>query len=222
MAVALSDLRTRAQARGDFESDANVSTAAWNAFINGSRKKLRRLLVAANPQQFVASKDFSLTGTTHTYVLTSNVPTFWKALSLDKLNSSNADDFEKVKRFLWAERNRLGQRSYRIYASTLEVRPASLNVGDYRLWFIEQPVLLVADGDALTLVEDMWDEFIVLEAAVKARRRQQKSADDLVSELSDLVKEIPRMAGDNDVGEADRILDVDDDGSFWRPALPGA
>lgn len=219
MPETLGNLRTRAQARADFENDANVTAPSWATFINASRQRLRRILVAVNPQLFLNSKAFTLAGATYTYDLLANAPTFWKALSLDRSTGSAPDDFEVVRRFIWAERNRAIDRMYRIYGNTLEVRPQTMAASSYVLWYVTQPAVLTIDADALDLVEDIYSEFIVLEAATKARRRQQKDASDLVSELRELIPDIKASAADNDVGEPDRVQDVDS-GFPWRPVLP--
>jgi hypothetical protein len=216
----LAQLRTNAQARADFENDSNVTTAAWASFINGSRQRLRRLLVGCNPQLFLLSKAFTLTSPSYTYDLLANAPTFWKALSLDYMTTgASVDDFSVVPRFMWAERNRTVDRVYRVYSNTLEIRPQRLAAGSYTLWYVEQPTALAADGDQLTLAEDIYSEVIVLESAIKARRRQQKDANDLTAELTEMVADVRRMAGDNDVGEADRVVDADSV-PYWRPRYP--
>ncbi len=220
MPTTLAQLRTNAQARADFENDSNVSPAAWASFINGSRQRLRRLLVGCNPQLFLNSKAFTLTSPTNTYDLLANAPTFWKALSLDYLFSgASVDDFVQVPRFMWQERNRATDRMYRIYGNTLEVRPQRLAAGNYTLWYVEQPATLSLDADTLLLAEDIYSEVIVLEAAVKARRRQGKDAADLTQELVEMVADVRRYAGDNDVGEPDRVVDVDSV-PFWKPRYP--
>lgn len=220
MPVALSTLRTAAQGRADMESDGNVASSVWNTYINGARRKLRVLMVQANPQQFLASASFTLSGSTYTYDLSANVTTFWKALALDKVNGAQADQIERVPRFLWAERMRAIPRSYRIYSATLEIRPASSAAGDYALWYIQQPATLSADGDTLLLVEDMWQDYITIEAAIRARKRQRRDTADLVEELREWTQMIKSGAMDNDVGEPDRVLDVYDQDWTGRPRLP--
>lgn len=219
MPTTLAQLRTQAQARADFEFDTNVTNASWASFINGSRKRLRRLLVGVNPQLFLNSKAFTLAGATYQYDLLVNAPTFWKSLALDFTQGTGVDDFQQIGRFMWHERNRPTDRVYRVTGNTLEIRPQRMAAGSYVLWYIEQPAVLAADVDALTLAEDIYDEFIILDAATKARRRQQKDAADLTRELVDLVADIKIAAADNDVGEPDRVLEVDSS-PFWRPRLP--
>lgn len=220
MPTTLAQLRTQAQARADFENDTNVTNVSWASFINGSRKRLRRLLVSANPQLFLASNAFTFAGSTFQLSLAALSPAFWKVLALDfSTAGSGADAFMQVPRFLWHERNRVWDRAYRAYGNTLEVRPAQAAAGNYVLWYVSQPVALVADGDQLDVVEDMYDEFIILDAASKARRRQQKDSAALDTELMALEKDVRIAAADNDVGEPDRVLDVEDAG-YRRPWLP--
>lgn len=220
MPATLAQLRTNAQARADFENDGNVSTAAWLSFINGSRQRLRRLLVGCNPQLFLSSKAFTLTAPSYTYDLLANTPTFWKTLSLDYMTTgASVDDFVPVPRFMWQERNRAIDRTYRVYGNTLEIRPQRMAFGNYVLWYVTQPVALAADVDVIDLAEDIYSEVIVLEAAIKARRRQQKDAADLTAELAEMVADVRRSAGDNDVGEPDRVVDVSTT-QYWRPRYP--
>lgn len=220
MPETLVNLRTRAMARADMESDPNVTTAAWNGFINASRKRLRRILVAAYPQYFLKSATFTLSGASYTYALASSVADFWKVLSLDRQSGSAADSYDPVPRFVWAERFAMYDRNFRVYTGTLEIRPASQAAGTYTIWYIAQPAVLSGDSDAIDLTEDMWDEFIVLEAAIKARKRQRKDVADLDAELAVMIPEIRSSASDNDVGEPDRVLDVESMRGGWRPRLP--
>jgi hypothetical protein len=215
----LVNLRTRVQGRADLENDANVATSLLTSFINASRKRLRRVLVTANPWYFVKSASFTLSGSTYTYNLAANVTDFWKSLALDRVLGTAADQIAPVPRFMWRERFSSFDRSYRIYTGTLEIRPAGVAAGSYVLWYINQPAALSADGDAIDLAEDMWDEFIVLDAAIKARKRQQKNSDDLVAELKELTEEILRAGADSDVGEPDRVIDVES-ATSWRERLP--
>jgi hypothetical protein len=224
--TSLGSLKTQLLARADLEFDANISgvTGLLNGYVNASRQRLRRLLVSANPQLFVTSKAFTLTGTTFTYDLGANAPTFWKSLALDLVTGSQADQIERVKRFVFAERTmQVEWISFRIYGNTLEIRPASQAPGSYVLWYIEQPAVMADDvNDKLLLVEDMWSEFVVLDGAIKARKRQQKNAQDLVDELKELAMELRTGAADNDAGEPDRVLDVDSEASWRPPRLPPA
>lgn len=222
MPETLLGLRTRAQGRADMETDANIATTVWNAYINASRQRLRRILVATNVDLFLKSKTFTLTGGNSSYIydLAANVTDFWKVMALDKNIDSQADNIQRIGRFMFAERFRAIDISYRVFNDNLELRPASAAAGNYTLWYIPQPAVMSADGNTLALAEDMWSEFIVLEAAIKARRRQQRDTSDLVSELRELVPEIQSAAADINAGEADRVLDVDGGRWGWRPRLP--
>lgn len=214
-------LQARAQGRADMESDDNILPTVWLAFLNASRQRLRRILVAANVDLFLKSALFTLTGAPGSYTvdLAATVPDFWKAMALDKRLDTQPDNIQRISRFLFAERGRATEVSYRIYNDILEVRPASSAQGNYTLWYIPQPAAFVISGDALLLAEDMWSEFIVLDTAIKARRRQQRDTADLHSELQELTLEIRNAVADMNAGEADRVLDVD--GPFsWRQRLP--
>lgn len=213
-------LQARAQGRADMESDDNILPTVWLAFLNASRQRLRRILVAANVDLFMKSTLFTLLGgNSFTFDLSAGVPDFWKAMALDKRLDTQPDNIQRIPRFLFAERGRAIDVSYRITNDILEVRPASSAQGNYTLWYIPQPAAFVISGDALLLAEDMWSEFIVLDTAIKARRRQQRDTADLHSELQELTLEIRNAVADMNAGEADRVLDVD--GPFsWRQRLP--
>lgn len=221
MPETLGNLKTRILARADLENDGNISgvTGLLNGYVNASRKRLRRIMVLANPMTFLKSASFTLAGSSYTYDLATNVTDFWKVLGLDFVTGPGADGIAQVPRFAWRERDGGWLRAYRVYTGTLEIRPASQAAGSYTLWYIAQPAAMTDDVTSkLDLAEDMWDEFIVLEGAIKARKRQQKNAADLVEELAELVKEIPRSAADNDVGEPDRIVDVEwQRSTSWMP-----
>lgn len=221
MPETLGNLKTRILARADLENDGNISgvTGLLDGYVNASRKRLRRILVPANPMYFLKSASFTLAGSSYTYDLATNVTDFWKALGLDWVTGPTADGIVQLPRFTWRERDGSLERAYRVYTGTLEIRPATQAAGNYVFWYIAQPAVMSNDTTSkLDLAEDMWDEFIVLEGAIKARKRQQKNAADLESELVALTKEIQQTAADNDVGEPDRIQDTE--GTRRTPGLP--
>ena len=221
MPETLGNLKTRILARADLENDTNISgvTGLLNGYVNASRKRLRRILVLANPMYFLKSASFTLAGSSYTYDLATNVTDFWKALGVEKVTGSAPDQIQQLGRFGWRERDGAWTQTYRVYTGTLEIRPASAAAGSYVIWYIAQPASMTDDANSkLDLAEDMWDEFIVLEGAIKARKRQQKNVADLAEELAELVREIPVSAADNDVGEPDRIIDTEwSRAESWMP-----
>ncbi len=216
MAETLTNLRTRAQGYADLESDPNIGTTVWTSWVNVAHKTLWRLVVRQNPDNFTTGPtSFTLSGSTDTYALSTLSPVFWKLRALDY---SNGGSWERVRRFNFADRNRV-RRAYRIMGANLRVIPAGAASGTYRVWYIPEPTALSGDSDQIDAALNMYDEFIVIQAAIRGRKRQRRDFADLQVDLDAIVADIRASADDRDDGEADVVTDLE--AGTWPEELPG-
>lgn len=210
-------LITRAKERGDFENDENITPAFWNSAADGEVKVLWRLLVRQFPDHFAAGPtQFTLSGTTDTKALSDFTPLPWKIRAIDYQNSAT---WEKVQRFSLENRNRV-RRAYRLLGRSIRFTPAADAAGTYRIWYIPQPTAFSGGSAEVDAALDMYDELIVLGMALRALKRQKKDTLELERERTELLRDVMASAEDNDVGEPDRVIDVD--GGNWADELPGA
>lgn len=217
MPATRAQLITRAKERGDFENDENITTAFWNSAADSEVKHLWRLLCRQFPDHFAAGpSQFTLSGSTDTKALSDFTPTPWKIRAIDFQNSAT---WEKVRRFTLEERNRV-RRAYRLLGRTLRFTPAADCAGTYRIWYIPQPTAFANDSAEVDAALDMYDELLVLGMALRALKRQKKDVTELERERAEMLRDVMASAEDNDVGEPDRVIDVD--GGNWADELPGA
>ncbi|MDQ3023391.1 MAG: hypothetical protein M3R04_03240 [bacterium] len=201
MADTLTNLRTRIRRRADRENDPHIVDAELTQFINASYKELWDLLVAASSDYFLSSETYTLTGTTDTRALPSGC---YKVRGIDWLNGR----YEALPRFTFSSRNLCNQRMYRVLGTNVQFLPLGDAAGSYRTWYEPGPTALSADADALNDAVDMWDEYIVIDGAIKCYGKSQDDASQFMSEKHAMKARIEAMAPDRDHGSPDRVSDV--------------
>lgn len=201
----LSELRTRARERADMElasgqSDTThfITNAELNRYINASIKELHDLIVQApDSSYFLTSTTVTGLADTKEYALPA---TFYKLAGVDR------EDGTPVKKFNWEKRNKAGLR-YRLRGGNLrfdEVPP----VGEvFTVWYHSKPTDLSADGDTYDGVNG-WDEYVVVDAAIKMKSKQEDDVSSLMAEKTSLLSRVQTMAQDRDVGEPEVMKDV--------------
>jgi hypothetical protein len=89
----------------------------------------------------------------------------------------------------------------------IQLTPLTSAAGTYRVWYIPVITALTLNDSPDTAL-DMYDEYIVLRAAIMARKRQRRDTADLADELAMLVKDIRATAGDRDDGAPEVVGEV--------------
>jgi hypothetical protein len=94
--------------------------------------------------------------------------------------------------------------------SNLRIEPRDNATGVYQLWYIPIYTPLTSDSDTLNafISNNGWEEYIVLDVAIKMLNKEESQTSHLVKEKDLLVKRINSMAGDRDVDQPERISDV--------------
>ena len=203
MAETLANLRTRIRRRADRENDPHIVDAELNQFINASYKELCDLLVAASSDYFLSSETYTLTGTTDVRALPADC---YKVRGVDWLNGK----YEALPRFTFANRNMTGQRMYRVLGANVQFLPLTNVAGSYKTWYEAGPTVLAADGDSLTVVVDQWDEYIVIDGAIKCLAKSQDDVSSFLAEKAAMKLRIEAMAPDRDHGSPDRVTDINE------------
>lgn len=210
-------LRTRAKQRANMENSNFVTAAELQDYVNESYRDLWQQVEAAAGEHFVTSVDFTLAGGVggNTYALPAD---FSRARALDYSTGGGADSWRRVARFNFAARNSTFAKQYRIMGGLLRVHPESDAGGTYRLWYLQAPTALAADGDTISAMVFPWEEFIVVDAAIKMLVKEESDSSALAGARRLITDRIANMAADRDQGEAEKIADVDG----WVSPLPGA
>lgn len=206
-AATLAQLRTRAQQRSDMSTSAQVSTSEWNTYVNEGYGELWDLVAAEYADQFFSTANFTLTGNSAGNNLITLPSDFYMTRALER-DPDTTNRF-MVPRFMWGERDALiGKLSYREMGSSIYVEPYEVSAGSYRLYYVPAYTALVNDSDAISGFVSLWDEVIVLTAAIKALAKEE--TDTAVHErmLERQMNRVRRMAAQRDAGQGERVTDV--------------
>lgn len=214
--VTLSTVKTRARQRADMEDSTFIGDSELNSYVNASYSELYDLLTATYEDYFTTSTTFTLvTGDSGVEALPTD---FYKLRGLDY---QLGGEWITVYPYDWNSRN-LKQRSvskiwlgdydlaYRIMGTNLRIEPRDNATGDYQLWYIPIYTPLTSDTDTLntSISNNGWEEYIVLDVAIKMLNKEESQTSHLVKEKDALIKRINSMAGDRDVDQPERISDV--------------
>jgi hypothetical protein len=200
--VTLASLRQQSQQRADMENSTFLGTSEWNANINASAAELYDLLTTVYEDYFQDSITFTTVAGQDKYTLPS---TFFKLLALDQQNGASMPT--TCKPFEFAERNRFAK--YNTVGQTFEV------------FFVPACPLLVLDTDTFDGVNG-WDEYIVIDAAIKAKTKEETSIAELSKAKNDMIARIRASAPNRDAGMSGSVVDVsriDPYAEFKNPSI---
>lgn len=217
--VTLAALRTRAQQAADMENAKIVSTAEWNSYINYGAQRLYDILVSKFGEEYaVKSAVLNIVSGTDTYDLPTD---FYRARGVDVQVGSRA---LSCKRFIFRDRNKYnwaavnwgginGTPLYMLQGSKIRFMPVpNVTGGVVTLWYIPTLQVLVHgagdwasvpltnDDDALDDVNG-YSEFIVLEAAIHAKLKEDTDAQQLMARRQEVLDWIEVSAAQRDAGE---------------------
>lgn len=206
--VSLATLRTRSRQRADMENSRFISESELTTYINASYFELYDLLVATYEDYYTIPYAFTVASDS------APLPTdFYKLRGVDKQIDDN-DTWQTITKFNFQQRNINDQLvrklfpqpvvQYRITGNTLYFIPLQNAAGPYRLWYIPMATPMVADSDVIQGVNG-WEEYVVIDAAIKMLGKEESSTTDLVREKNAMRKRIQDMAPDRDTGQPEQI-----------------
>lgn len=204
--MTLLQLRTAVRQRADMVRASGVYTNAFvtdaelNSYINQSYFGLYDLLVQKyGDDYFVATPQLITTdGTNYMYALAADC---YKVLGVDLLIQGTNVIYTPIKRF------NFGGRESNYY--TGGTPQAGLNV---RVWYIPRMTQLVADSDTCDGISG-WTEYIIAEAAIKCKDKQESDTSVLQAELASVIRRIESAAENRDAGNPQTVVDVTSQGT---------
>ncbi len=215
MAQTLLNLRTEAQQRCNQENKTLVATAEWNRYINEAIAELYDMVLSVNPHYYVRQFPFTLSSV-NTLDLTTLTGGFYKLRGVDYLPTTTGRAIT-LHPFVFAERNRAGYRAYALEGTNLMILPNSAFAGNYSIWYTSIAPVLVADGDTLDTILDVWSEFITVTAAIAAAIKEESPIDGLAAQKVAISDRIGKAAANRD-GEPAQAADLmagRDDALWW-------
>lgn len=211
--VTLATFRQRARQRADMVNSKFITDAELNTYINASLTELYDLLLSSRGENYyVVSYDFTTTSTNDTYALPTD---FYKLLGVD-LVSSNTQSIT-LKAFRWQERNRFREPFYnqRVYNLMYQIRnndlvfiPTPNAVQKIRVWYIPRTEELALDTDTFDGING-FEEYVVIDAAIKMRVKEESSVDELLLAKQKMEERIRTMSAARDSTEPPRLVDTD-------------
>jgi hypothetical protein len=186
----LANLRADVRERADMVGSTFITDATLNEYINQSAARLYNKLVAARGHSYYQTT-YSFTTTSATlYALPAD---FWE-LQLAYIDYGGGRK-QTMRPFMMRELARWSEQSPQAgYTVYMRYTPA--------------PVRMVADGDTFDGIAG-WEEWIVLDAAIKALNKEESDTTVLGAQRADIEADITALAGDRDAIFPDRITDVE-------------
>lgn len=174
-----------------------VATAEWTNYINGSYQELYGLLVQAFNDYYVASPYSITTDGTNTLFALPTSPAMFKLLGVD-LQVQSSSLWVSLKPFTFQDRNRMG----------LINSPVPMAGQVVRLWYVPALTALSGDSDVTVDIANGWEEYIVLDAAMKALAKEESDVSVLMSRKGAIIERINAEAQNRDAGSPTRIVDA--------------
>lgn len=212
--VTLLELRDSAKDRADMTGSNRIDTAQWNEYINKSKDRLYDLLIAAyDSEYYTKSALINVVANTDTYPLPLD---YYKTVLMEYI----IDQYHSypLKKFNFIEKNRsvypIGFNRYGNYLKYREVadnvifHPSPITNCVLKLWYIPLATNLVADIDSLKGFNG-WEEYIILDVAIKAARSEETDTKDLERDRLMLMSQLQEMAENRNVNCSSRIQNVE-------------
>lgn len=210
-------LRLMSQQRADLVNSQFLSLTEWNFNISQSYKELWDLLAQKyGDDYFVATPYTFTTGNgLQFYPLPAD---FYKLLGVEvALNPGDSNSWVSLRKFEFVQRNLwnypnvytfygITNLRYRLNGNNLYIVPLPTGGQTLRIWYVPRPVILMADTDIMDGVSG-WEEYVIVDAARKARLKQESPTDELMNEKLGLIQRIESAAENRDVGEPETVSD---------------
>jgi len=207
----LSDIRSEA----DLLNSQVVTDAELRVFAARSYCELVDLIHEAYDDDFLVADPYTLTtnGTDETFSLPGD---FGKLLGVD---IKVGQYWINVKRFQFGDRNRyasvltpawgffLTNLRYRLIGTKIWIKPVPPAGVVFRLWYAPAVTAITSDSTSLPDFQG-WLEYVVIDAAIKCKRKQEMDTGELQLAKDRLEARIRRAGKNRDVGSPPKVTDV--------------
>lgn len=209
LAEAIEEVRRRT----DTQENQVVTNEEIASYLNLSQQELYGLLIQTYGADYaLSSASLSYTGSSNTVALPSD---FFKLRGVDVLTGGQ---YVTLKPFNLEERNLLANLPnsigapwfsalrYRLAGNTLwmEPLPPACTV---RIWYAPKMTLLTDDSDVL-IGYNGWEEFTIVDAAIKVMQKQDLDVRVLMAQKAALVQRLNSEAENRDAGSPATVTDV--------------
>lgn len=194
----LADLRQRCQEESDNVGSSFVQNSEWQRYINGSYTELYGLLIQSY------GNDYYVQAPTTGYTFTTDginqffaLPTdMFKLLGVDALYGGQ-NQWVALRPFAFGDRNKFSAINSPIPAAGQQIR----------LFYVPTLTQLAGDSSATVDLVNGWEEYIVVDAAMKALAKEESDVSVFMSRKQSLVARINAEAENRDAGMPAAIVD---------------
>jgi hypothetical protein len=158
-----------------------------------------------------------------------DAPPVFKILGVDKHDARDDTSFGNgtpLRRFSFADRTRADELMYQVTSANwgaddkpmsapmIRIIPADACAGVYCVWYVPGYRVLEEETDALAcpFAATNWQNYVVLDAAIKCLLKEETPVQELMMEKMALYKRIEAAARERDVSGPARIQVVDEEG----------
>lgn len=213
----LGSLRTQAQQRSDFVNNTFITVPEWNSYISQSYKELYDLLIQKFGDDYYLANTYTWT-TDGSSVLYPLPVDFYKSLLIEvALNPKDPNSWITLRKFMRVQQNLYNYPNvytfygitnlrYRIDGNFLHLIPIAQNGQTVRMWYAPRPNALLADTDVIDGVSG-WEEYIVIDACIKAKAKQEDDVQVFMAQKSAMLKRIEDAAENRDIGDPEVVSD---------------
>jgi hypothetical protein len=242
----LADLMTLARQESDTENDPNISDSELTNYINQSRFELYDMLITRfGDDYYTATATIATDGVNQLFPLPNgslynDAPAYYKGLLVEVLALGAAGSnpaqpsWVSLIPFQLREKNKFNLINYslavgylfpryRLQGSNLMFTPLPTGGLTIQLWYAPRLLPLVNDTD---VAEDWsgWLEYVVVDAAIKCVRKQERDTTDLKQAKEALRQRIEYAAANRNIGDPAVVTELTSgsDGIFgWNGGAYG-
>ncbi len=225
----LAQLRTRVRERCDMENSTFISDAEMNRYIDQSYATLFSKLVDATPDMYI--REATITGATDTadYALPDD---FYGTYAIEQVMGSGYNPLTRIdssEAYLYEAGSGGNACAYHYTAtssadqaaSKVRLIPTPVTGETYRHKYIYAPTVLDSDAEIVDGVAG-WEEWIVLDAAIKCLAKEESSTAILERQLERLDAQIDQMRAHRVAGQVTSVISRQDNpldpaSWFFRP-----
>ena len=223
--VTLLQLRDQAQDRADMYGQTLVTPTQWNYYINKSKDALYDLLISAYGNDYYVAPPLTIpfVSGTDKYALPAD---YYKTIKVEF--AIDANNYRVLRRFAPSNTSRTStlypnagygrDYRYRELGDYLYFDPIPNGSDSFRLWYVPLATNLVADIDTLKGFNG-WEEYIIIDVAIKALRKEESDTADHERDLARLTKRLEEMAETRNIGEPAKIIDRER--TYWHEDYNG-
>lgn len=238
--INLGMLRYQSQLRADKLNSEFLTLDEWNININKSAFELFDILTTKYGEDFFVASPYTISTTgAKNYALpdgssafaVGNVtpPAVYKMIGVDCGVAVGNNAWVTLPRYNWIDRNRfvypqlqanaLGvfNLSYRQMGNQLYFIPNPAAGQFIQIWYVPIMTMMLQDTDMLGFSISGWDEYVVVDAAIKALIKEEsfEQANELKADKAALLERIETTAANRDVGQPNTVSDTRGNTGFY-------